>query len=52
MLTVKLAESESIEPQDTGPEPVVNPPCWASETVVSLNLTISSQEISSCFAMV
>ena len=40
MLTVKLAKSESIDPQDTGPEPVVNPPCWASETVVSLNLTI------------
>ena len=40
MLTVKLAKSESIDPQDTGPEPVVNPPCWASETAVSLNLTI------------
>ena len=26
-VTVKLAESESIDPQDTGPEPVVNPPC-------------------------
>ena len=38
---VKLAKSESIDPQDTGPEPVVNPPCWASETVVSLNLTVT-----------
>ena len=40
MLTVKLAESESTDPQDTGPEPVVNPPCWASETAVTPNLTI------------
>ena len=27
-------------PQDTGLQPVVNPPCWASQTAVSLNLTI------------
>ena len=40
MLTVKLAKSESIDPQDTGPEPVVNPPCWASIIAVSFNLTI------------
>ena len=41
MLTVKLMQSESIDPQDTARESVVNPPCWASETVVSLNLTVS-----------
>ena len=38
--TVKLTKSSAIDPQDTGLEPVVNPPCWASETLVSLNLTI------------
>ena len=27
-------------PQDTGFEPVVNPPCWAFDTAVSLNLTM------------
>ena len=40
MLTVKLTKSWSIYPQDTGLEPVVNPPYWASETAISLNLTI------------
>ena len=40
MLTVKLTKSESIDPQDTGLDPVVNPPCWASETAVSLNFAI------------
>ena len=40
MLTVKLTKSWSTYPQDTGLDPVVNPPCWASETAVSLNLTI------------
>ena len=40
MLTVKLTQSWSIDPQDTALESVVNPPCWASKTVVSLNLTI------------
>ena len=39
--TVKLTQSESIDPQDTALESVVNPPCWAAETVVSLNLTVS-----------
>ena len=29
--TVKLTKSWSIYPQDTGLEPVVNPPYWASE---------------------
>ena len=38
--TVKLTKSSSIDPQDTGLEPAVNPPCWGSETAVSLNLTI------------
>ena len=40
MLTVKLTNSSSSDPQDTGLEPVANPPCWGSETAVSLNLTI------------
>ena len=40
-LAVKLTRSSSIDPQDTARESVVNPPCWASETVVSLNLTVS-----------
>ena len=38
--TVKLTKSSSLDPQDTGLEPAVNPPCWGSETAVSLNLTI------------
>ena len=38
---VKLTKSSSINPQDGGLEPVVNPPCWASETAVSLTLTVS-----------
>ena len=29
---VKLTKSSSIDPQDTGLEPAVNPPCWASRT--------------------
>ena len=37
---VKLTKSSSIDPQDTGLLPVANPPCWASRTAVSLNLTI------------
>ena len=42
-LAVKLTKSSSIDPQDTGLEPVVNPPYLASETAISLNLTILSQ---------
>ena len=38
---VKLTKSSSSDPQDTGLEPAVNPPCWGSETAVSLNLTVS-----------
>ena len=37
---VKLTKSSSIDPQDTGLKPVVNPPYWASEVAVSINLTI------------
>ena len=37
---VKLAKSSSSDPQDTGFQPVVNPPCWAPKAAVSLNLTI------------
>ena len=37
---VKLTKSSSIDPQDTGLQPAVNPPCWASRTAVGLNLTI------------
>ena len=44
MLTVKLTKSSSSDPQDTGLEPVANPPCWGSETAVSLNLTIPRGE--------
>ncbi len=45
---VKLTKSWSICPQDTGFDPVVNPPYWASETAISLNLTIpASRYISS-----
>ena len=40
-LTVKLTKSSSIDPQDTGLQPVANPPCWASKAAVSLNLTVS-----------
>ena len=43
--TVKLTKSSSSDPQDTGLEPVANPPCWGSETAVSLNLTIPSADI-------
>ena len=38
---VKLAKSSSSDPQDTGLQPVVNPPCWAPKAAVSLNLTVS-----------
>ena len=37
---VKLTHSSSIDPQDAELQPVVNPPCWASKTAVSFNLTI------------
>ena len=37
---VKLTKSSSIDPQNTGLQPVANPPCWASETAASLNLTM------------
>ena len=37
---VKLTKRSSIDPKYTGLQPVANPPCWASETAVSLNLTI------------
>ena len=40
-MTVKLTKSSSIDPQDTGLQPVANPPCWASKTAASLNLTVS-----------
>ena len=42
---VKLTESSSINPQDTGLQPVANPPCWASKTAVSPNLTIPAFEL-------
>ena len=35
---VKLTKSSSIDPEDTGLQPVANPPCWASKTAVSLSL--------------
>ena len=38
---VKLTKSSSIDPQDIGLQPVANPPCWASKTAASLNLTVS-----------
>ena len=41
---VKLTKSSLIDPQDTGLKPVANPPCLASETAVSLNLTIPAEE--------
>ena len=47
MLTVKLTKSSSIDPQDTGLEPAVNPPYWGSETAVSLNLTVPLAPLSS-----
>ena len=31
---------DETDPQDTRLKPVVNPPCCASETAVSLNLTM------------
>ena len=37
---VKLTKGSSIDPQDTGLQPVANPPCWASKAVASLNLTM------------
>ena len=42
---VKLTKSWSIYPQDIGLDPVVNPPYWASETAITLNLTIPSEEV-------
>ena len=36
----KLTKNQPPHPQDAGLDPVVNPPYWASETAVSLNLTI------------
>ena len=48
--TVKLTKSWSIYPQDTGLEPVVNPPYWASETAISLNLTIPRPDTAPAFA--
>ena len=39
---VKLTKGWLTAPQDTGLEPVVNPPCWASETAVSRNLTMAA----------
>ena len=45
---VKLTKSSSSDPQDTGLEPAVNPPCWGSETAVSLNLTIPVRGRSAC----
>ena len=44
---VKLTKSSSIDPQDTGLQPVVNPPCWASKTAVSFNLTIPTERMQS-----
>ena len=43
MLTVKLTQSSSIDPQDTGLQPVANPPCWASRTAANLNLTMPAR---------
>ena len=43
---VKLTQSSSTDPQDTGLQPVANPPCWASRTAVSLNSTIPLGPIS------
>ena len=40
---VKLTKSSSINPQDTGLEPVATPPCWASKTAVSPNLTSTGE---------
>ena len=45
MLTVKLTQSSSIDPQDTVLESVVNPPYWAPETAVSFNLTIPTLDV-------
>ena len=41
---VKLTKSSSIDPQDTELQPVANPPCWASKTTASLNLTVPRPE--------
>ena len=46
---VKLTKSSSIDPQDTGLQPAVNPPCWASRTAVGLNLTIPSGANRRCY---
>ena len=42
--TVKLTQISSSYPQDPGHELVLNPTCWASETAVSLNLTVPRGE--------
>ena len=42
---VKLTKITSITPQDTGPELVAGPPCGASKTAVSLNLTIPTRPL-------
>ena len=41
---VKLTKSSLIDPHDTGLQPVVNPPCWASKAGDRLNLTILRSE--------
>ena len=42
MADVRWGVALPTDPQDTGLEPVVNPPYLASETAISLNLTILS----------
>ena len=42
---VKLTKSSSIDPQDTGLQPVANPPYWASKTAASLNLTVPCADV-------
>ena len=48
---VKLTKSSSIDPQDTGLQPVANPPCWASRTALTpLYVKTAAQEASlSCW---
>ena len=40
---VTLTKSSSIDPQDTGLQPVANPSCWASKTAANLNLTMPAR---------
>ena len=40
---VKLTKSSSINPPNTELQPVATPPCWASKTAVSPNLTIPAR---------